>query len=146
MAEERKSDVKSDKGVNVQGGSGITAGGNVIFGDVSGQVGIGENISQTKLLSSTDKTALIDALKKFKDEIVSLGLPDDELDIVKGDVTSAIKEAQKEKPDLSTVKKRFQNVIDTVKQVGSVMNRVAESPVTKTIIGILSKLGLAIAI
>ena len=39
----------------IKGSSGITAGGNVTFGDVSGQVAIGENITQTQNLSSSDR-------------------------------------------------------------------------------------------
>ena len=37
----------------IAGGTGITAGGDVAFGDISGQVVIGENISQVQAFPKT---------------------------------------------------------------------------------------------
>lgn len=91
MTEERESDKK------VIGGPGITAGGNVTFGDVSGRVAIGENITQ---LSTSDKKELLDSLIEFQKEIAKLGLPADELSTVNGDVTATINEAKKEKSQI----------------------------------------------
>ncbi|MGB2727757.1 MAG: hypothetical protein WBD09_04690 [Halobacteriota archaeon] len=134
MPEERESDKK------VSGGSGITAGGDVTFGDVSGQVAIGENITQ---LSTSDKKELLDSLIEFQKEIDKLGLPADELSTVNGDVTAAIKEAKKEEPDPSKIKSRFEGAIETIKGVGEVIEKVSESEKTKKILKILG-IGLSI--
>ncbi len=50
----------------VVGGTGITAGGDVSIGDVSCQVAIGENITQTQTLSASDKKELLDCLIRFQ--------------------------------------------------------------------------------
>lgn len=135
MTEERESDKK------VIGGPGITAGGDVTFGNVSGQVAIGENITQT--LSISDKKELLDSLIEFQKEIDKLGLPADELSTVNGDVTAAIKEAKKEEPDPSKIKSRFEGAIETIKGVGEVIEKVSESKTTKRILKILG-IGLSI--
>ncbi len=95
------------------GGTGITAGGDVTFGDVSGQVAIGQNITQTQTLSASDKKELLDCLIQFQKEAIKLGIPEDELSTVNGDLKAAIKEAEKEKPDPSKIKSRFEGALDT---------------------------------
>ena len=137
MTEERESDKK------VSDSPGITAGGDVTFGDVSGQVAIGKNITQTQTLPISDKKELLDSLIEFQKEIAKLGLPADELSIVNGDVTAAIKEAKKEEPDPSKIKSRFEGAIDTIKGVGKVIEKVSESETTKKILKILG-IGLSI--
>lgn len=134
MTEEEETDKK------VIGGSGITAGGNVTFGDVSGQVAIGKNIIQ---LSTSDKKELLDSLIEFQKEIAKLGLPADELSIVNGDLTAAIKEAKKEEPDPSKIKSRFEGAIETIKGVGKAIEKVSESETAKRILKILG-IGLLI--
>lgn len=134
MTEERESDKK------VIGGPGITAGGNVTIGDVSGSVAIGKNITQ---LTTSDKKELLDSLIEFQKGIDKLGLPADELSTVDGDVTAAIKEAKKEEPDPSKIKSRFEGAIDTIKGVGKVIEKVSESETTKKILKILG-IGLSI--
>jgi len=88
----------------VTGGTGITAGGDVTFGDNTGQIAIGENITQTQTLSSSDKKELKDSLVQFQKEIAKLSLSADTMATVNGDVTAAIKEADKEKPDPSRLR------------------------------------------
>ncbi|RZN37039.1 MAG: hypothetical protein EFT35_07075 [Methanophagales archaeon ANME-1-THS] len=105
MTEEKESNKK------VIGGPGITAGGNVTISGGSGQVAIGKNIIQTQTLSTFDKQELLNCLIAFQKEIAELDLPGDELSIVKGDVTAAIKEAKKEEPDPSKIKSRFESAI-----------------------------------
>ncbi len=99
----------------VKGGAGVTAGGNVTFGDVSGEVAIGENITQTLTLSASEKKELRDSLIQFQKEVAKLNLPADTMATVNGDVTAAIKEAEKEKPDPSKIKSRFEGALDTIK-------------------------------
>jgi len=54
-------------------GAGIKVSGDVTFGDVSGQVAIGENITQTQFLSFSNKRAQrkSDTISKGNDKIGS---------------------------------------------------------------------------
>ena len=135
MTEEQELDKK------VIGGPGITAGGNVTFGNVSGQVAIGRNITQT--LSTSDKKELLDSLIEFQKEIDKLGLPADELSTVNRNVTAAINEAKREEPDPSKIKSKFEGAIKTIKGVGKVIEKVSESKTTEKILKILG-IGLSI--
>ena len=65
MGEEQESDKK------VVGGSGITARGDVTFGDVSGQVVIGENI-KIQSIEQTDLEELRKSLLDFQKEVAKL--------------------------------------------------------------------------
>ncbi len=127
----------------VKGGAGVTAGGNVTFGDVSGEVAIGENITQTLTLSASEKKELLDSLMLFQKEISKLGLPEDDLSIVNGSVAAAIKEAKKEEPDPSKIKSGFETAIETIKDAGGFIEKVAKSETTKKILKIL---GISLAI
>ena len=138
MAEKEEFDKK------FKGGTGITAGGNVTFGDVSGQVAIGKNITQTQTLSSSDKKELRDNLVQFQKEISKLNLPPDTMAIVNGDVTAAIKESEKEKPDPSKIKSRFEGALDMVKEVGDTIDKVSKWEWTGKVIKTLEKLGLTV--
>lgn len=126
------------------GGTGITAGGDVTFGEVSGQVAIGQNITQTQTLSATDKKELLECLMQFQKEATKLGIPEEELSTVKGDLNAAIKEAKKEEPDISKIKSRFESAIDTVKEVGDTIDRVSKWEWTGKIVKLLGKLGLSV--
>ena len=131
---------------NIVGGTGITAGGNVNFDDVSGQVAIGKNITQTQTLSSSDKKELRDSLVQFQKEIAKLNLPADTMAIVNGDVTAAIKESEKEKPDPSKIKSRFEGALDTVKEVGDTIDKVSKWEWTGKVVKLLGKLGITIVL
>ena len=117
MTEERESDKK------VIGGPGITAGGNVTIGDVSGSVAIGKNITQ---LSTSDKKELLNSLIEFQKEIAKLCLPADELSIVNGDVTAAIKEAKTQESDPSKIKSRFESIFSAIKDAGRSIKDISE--------------------
>jgi hypothetical protein len=129
---------------NIVGGTGITAGDDVTFGDVRGQVAIGSNITQTQTLSASDKKELLDCLIQFQKEATKLDIPEEELSTVNGDLNAAIKEAKKEEPDTSKIKSRFESAIDTVKEVGDTIEMVAKWEWTGKIIKILGKLGLSV--
>lgn len=116
---------EQESGKKVIGGSGIIAGGDVSFGDVSGQLAIGENITQTQTLSATNLEDLRTSLIDFKKGLDELNLPSDEQDIVKGDITAAIIEAKKDKPELSKVKGKFESAINTVKNAGKTINNIS---------------------
>ncbi len=127
----------------IVGGAGIT-GSSVSFGDVSGPVAIGENITQTQILSTFDKKELRNSLVQFQKEIANVGLPADTMATVNGDITAAIKEAEKEKPEPLKIKTRFEGAIDTIKEVGDTIEKVSKWEWTGKIIKILGKLGLSI--
>lgn len=126
----------------ITGGAGITAGGNVNFGNNYGQFAVGSNITQTQTISGTDRKELLNSLMEFRKELPKFGLPPDEQSIVNGKVTETIKEVEKEKPDLQKVKGIFGSVIDTIKGAGSVIEKVAESDTTKKILKILGLVSL----
>lgn len=128
----------------VKGGTGVTAGGDVTFSDVTGQVAVGKNITQAQTLSPLDKKELRDCLVQFQKEINKLGLPANTLNTVNGDITVAITEVEKEKPDPSKIKNRFQGAIDTMKDMGDTIEKVSKWTWTEKVIKILGKLGLSI--
>lgn len=124
---------------------------NIIIGkiaNVSGQLAIGENIGQKQIqiLTPLDKKELLDSLEQFQKEIAHLGLPDDELCTIDNDVETAIREAKKDEPDYSRIKKRFEGAIETVKDVGDTIEKVSKWEWTGKIVKIIGKLGLAIAV
>ncbi len=127
----------------------IANAGGISAGDisgVSGQVAVGINITQTKTVSTlptSDKKELLDSLNEFRKELPKLGLPPDEQSIVSGKVTETIKEAEKEKPDLSKIKSTYASALETIKGVGGVIEKVAASETTKKILKILG-LGLSL--
>ncbi|NOR48166.1 MAG: hypothetical protein GQ533_09015 [Methanosarcinaceae archaeon] len=132
------------------GPPGISAGGNVNINirDISGQVGIGKNIEQKQnlTLSVSDKKELMDSLIQFQKEIVNLGLPEDELKDINNDIDTATREAEKDEPNYSKIKKRFEGVIETVKDVGDTIEKVSKWEWTGKIVKILGKLGLVIVL
>jgi hypothetical protein len=110
----------------VIGGYGITAGGDITINGINGPFAAGENITQTQTLSASDKKELLDCLIQFQKEAAKLGIPEDELGTVNGDLNAAIKEAKKEEPDTSKIKSRFESAIDTVKEVGDTIEKVSK--------------------
>ena len=134
MTEEHESDKK------VVGGAGITAGGDVTFGDVSGQVAIGEGITQIQSISTTDLEDLRKSLLEFQTGLAKLDLPTDDQNIVNGDISAAIKEAKKDKPEPSKIRTKFESAINTLKEAGKTIKDISElyEPAKKiaTILGI----------
>jgi len=120
MTEKPESDAK------VVGGAGITAGRDVEIGDVSGQVAIGEHITQIQSISTTEMEDLRKSLRDFQKGLAKLNLPTDDQNIVTGDISAAIKEAGKDDPELSTIKMRFKSIIDTVKGTGRTIRDISE--------------------
>ena len=120
MTEKPESDAK------VVGGAGITAGRDIEIGDVSGQVAIGEHITQIQSISTTEMGDLRKSLRDFQKGLAKLNLPTDDQNIVTGDISAAIKEAGKDDPELSTIKMRFKSIIDTVTGAGRTMGDISE--------------------
>lgn len=146
MLGEHESDKEPDNSNNTASGNVNINVGNI--SGVSGQVGIGKNIEQKQnlTLSVSDKKELLNSLIQFQKEIVNLGLPEDELQDINNDIDTATREAKKDEPNYSKVKKRFEGVIETVKDVGDTIEKVSKWEWTGKIVKILGKLGLTIAI
>lgn len=67
------------------------------------------------------------------------------MSIINSDISAAIKESKKDKPDMSKMTKRFKDAIITIKEVGDTINEVSDWNWTKRIAQIL-KLGPLIAL
>jgi hypothetical protein len=119
MTEERESG-------KVNGESGITAGGNVTFGNVTGQVAIGENITQIQSIEQADLEELRKSLMDFQNEIAKLDLPPNYQNVVNGEISAAIIEADEDKPALSVIKTKFENAINMTKKAGKAINKISE--------------------
>ena len=111
---------------NAGGSTRITIDGNVTIGDVNGQFAIGENITQTQSISVTDLNDLRTGLLDFQNGLAKLDFSAKNKDIVKGDMSSAIKEAKKSKPVLSKIKDRFENIINTINETGTAIKGISE--------------------
>lgn len=112
----------------VVGGHGISAGGNVTFGSINGQFAAGSNITQnqTQSISSPDLKELKESLLEFQNEIRRLGLDPDYQSSVNGDISKAVIEAKKEKPETSKIIQYFETAIETVKDSGEAMSSISE--------------------
>ena len=110
----------------ISGRSGINAGGDVSIGDVSGQVAIGENISQIQSIKGADIEKLRKSLLDFQKGIAKLDLSEEDKNIINGDISAAIKESKKDKPKLSMIKDRFESTIDIIKESGKTIQNISE--------------------
>ena len=126
MNEEKKSDKK------VVGGPGITAGGNVTFGDVSSPVAIGENI-KIGSIEQTDLEELRKSLLTFQEQVAHLGLSPNYQNVVNGAISAAVIEAEEDKPTLSKIKEGFESALNTIKKAGKTIQETSElyEPVKK---------------
>lgn len=110
----------------VRGGSGITAGGDVSIGDVSGPMVIGDHNTLIQSIGQTDLEELRKSLLDFQNGIEKLGLPPNYENIVNGDISSAIIEAEEKKPGLAVVKQKFESAINTAKKAGKTITEISE--------------------
>ena len=117
---------EEESGKKVIGSSGITATGNVSISGISGQVAIGEDITQTQAISPDDRKDLLDSLQEFQKGVPKLDLTPEDQTIVNGEISAAIKEAKKDKPALSKIKERFGSIISTVKEAGKSIKDISE--------------------
>jgi hypothetical protein len=110
----------------ITGGTGITAGRDVIFDDVRGQVAIGENITQIQTLSDSDKKELLNSLLDFQKGITQLGISPNYQNVVNGEISAAMIEAENEKPVPSKIKEKFESAIKTAKEAGKSIQDISE--------------------
>jgi hypothetical protein len=120
MSEE--SDSKNTGNVNY----GINASGDVNIGDVGGQLAFGKNISQSQSSSTVDIEKLKKSLLDLREELTKLDLSSENKDIIKGDVSAALKEAGKDNPKLPTIKSRVESIIETLKDAGVTLENVSK--------------------
>ena len=122
MSEEHESDKK------VVGGPGITTGGNVTVGDVSGQFAAGENIKQIQSISieQTDLEELRKSLLAFQEQVAHLGLSPNYQNVVNGAISAAVIEAEEDKPTLSKIKEGFESDFNTIKKAGKTIQKTSE--------------------
>ena len=125
------------------GGGGITAAGDLTI-NVNGPLAIGENIAQIQSISINDLEDLRRNLLEFQEGIAKLNLPTDDQNIVNGDISAAIKEANKENPEPSKIRTRFESAINTAREAGKTVKDVSAlyDPATK----IFKLLGVASAL
>lgn len=109
---------EKELGKKVMGGPGIAAGGDVTFGDVSGQVAIGKNIKQVQTLKQTDLEELRKSLLAFQEQVAQLGLSPNYQNVVNGVISAAIIEADEDKPAISKIKEGFESALNTIKKAG----------------------------
>ena len=123
MSEEHESDK------NVVGGPGINVGGDVTFGDVSGQVGIGEHIEQIQTIQTigqTDLEELRKSLLAFQEQVAHLGLSPNYQNVVNGAISAAAIEAEEDKPTLSKIKEGFESALNTIRKAGKTIQETSE--------------------
>ena len=116
----------------------ITAGRDVII--VKGD----HPTIHTQSISTTDLDDLRRSLLEFQEGIANLNLPTDDQNIVNGEISAAIKEANKENPEPSKIRTRFESAINTARDAGRTVKDVSAlyDPATK----IFKLLGVASAL
>jgi len=119
MTEEKESE-------KVSGGRGITSGRDVTIGDISGQVAIGENITQTQTIEHADLEELRKNLLDFQKGMAQLDISPNYQNVVNGEISAAMIEAENEKPVLSKISEKFKSAIKTAKEAGKSIENISE--------------------
>ena len=107
-------------------GHGIMVGGNVTFGNVNGQVAIGENIIQTQSKSQINFGELRKNLIDFQNGVSKLNLSSDYQNIINGDISAAIIETKRENPAMIKIKEKFKDAINTIREAGKTIKDISE--------------------
>ncbi|AKB51260.1 hypothetical protein MSBRW_2007 [Methanosarcina barkeri str. Wiesmoor] len=108
---------ETDSDKCVLGGTGITAGENVIFENINSPIAVGANIN----ISLSDIEDLKRDLLAFKEAISKSNLLPEDKTIAEGDITAAIKESENETPKLEKITKRVVSAIETIQETGKKM-------------------------
>lgn len=119
--------------------SGVSiSSGDITIGDVTGQLAIGDKITQNQYKCVPDIQELQSYLLSFKILLDELNLPTEDKEIIKGDIGAAIRETKKDDPDISKIKQRFGNAINILKETGGIVTSISEFyPLAKTIAGLI---------
>ncbi len=116
-------------------------GGNAIISGENSSI----TIDKSTNISINDRKELHENLMIFKNEIAKLGLPDNELSVVNGNINTAIEESEKDQPNVSRIATKFKNAFDTAVEVGDNIEKVSSWEWTHKIakiVGLGSMLGL----
>ncbi len=108
---------ETDSDKCVLGGTGITAGENVIFENINSPIAVGANIN----ISLLDIEDLKNDLLAFKEAISKSNLLPQDKTIAEGDIPAAIKESENETPKLEKITKRVISAIETIQETGKKM-------------------------
>ena len=118
--------------------SGVSVIGDINIGDVTGQLGIGEKITQNQYRCVPNIQELQSNLLIFKKFLDELNLPTEDKEIIKGNISAAIRETKKDEPDISKIKPCFQNTIDILKETGETVTSISGLyPLAKAIAGFI---------
>lgn len=116
--------------------SGVSVSGNITIGDVNGQLAIGEKIAQNQYKYVIDVQDIQNNLLSFIKLLDELNLPTEDMEIIKGDISAAIRETKKDEPDILKIKQFFGNAIDILKEAGETVTSISSLyPLAKTIAG-----------
>ncbi|MCD4782095.1 MAG: ATP-binding protein [Candidatus Omnitrophica bacterium] len=126
LGEHGKPDREKDVRPVISGGTGITAGGDVTFGDVSGQFAAGDHIEQIQSIEQTDLEELRKSLLAFQEQVAHLGLSPNYQNVVNGAISAAVIEAEEDKPTLSKIKEGFESALNTIKKAGKTIQETSE--------------------
>ena len=117
---------------------GVSVSGNITIGDIHGQFAMGENITQKQYKHVQDIEELQKYLLDFQKLLDELNLPAEDKEIIKGDISAAIRETKKDKPEISKIRQRFEDTIDTLKEAGETVTSISGLyPLAKTIAGFI---------
>lgn len=121
----------------------VNAHGDINFSDITNsQIAIGNNINQN--LSISDMEELVDNLIKFRENMSQLEISRTDFDSINDDLKDAINESEKEKPSISKIKDKFENIIDTIKKTDGAMSIISKWLSTEKIVSLIGKAGLLI--
>lgn len=118
--------------------SGVSVIGDLNIGDVTGQLAIGEKITQNQYKCVPNIQELQSNLLIFKKFLDELNLPTEDKEIIKGNISAAIRETKKDEPDISKIKQCFENAIDILKETGETVTSISGLyPLAKAIAGFI---------
>lgn len=122
----------------------INSQGDINFSNIkNSQIAIGDNINQN--LSISDMEELVNNLIKFQENMSQLNISRTDIDIINDDLKAAINESENEKPSISKIKDKFENIIDIIKKTDGAMSIVSKWLSTEKIVSLIGKAGFFIA-
>lgn len=118
--------------------SGVSVIGDINIGAVTGQLAIGEKIAQSQYRCVPNIQELQSNLLIFKKFLDELNLPTEDKEIINGNISAAIRETKKDKPDILKIKQFFENAIDILKETSETVTSISGLyPLAKAIAGFI---------
>lgn len=131
---------EKDSYKNVNGGIGITTGGDVSVSNKDGLVAIGANITQSQTVSSLDFEKLRNDLLAFREAISKSDLSIEDKIIIEGETIAAIKETKKKEPILSKIVDRFESTIEIITET---VTKIEDTGILNLVAKIATTLGIS---